>query len=138
MAPSNNKWKIGFLPVSLIELCFSKIPQQKQDCCLASVNVDISMFDRKAPRQNSMEALKDLAVFTAFVILFIALQILFLFRIPKNGTLPSFLIAVRSDEMYVHLRIFSYRPLVFVLAAEILNHVMKSLLMYLEPEGPYF
>ena len=85
-----------------------------------------------------MEALKDLVVFTAFVILFIALHILFSFRIPKNGTLPSFLIAVRSDEMYVHLRMFSYRPLVFVLAAKMLNHVKKSLLMYLEPEGPYF
>ena len=65
---------------------------------MASVKADISIFDRKAPRQNSMEALKDLAVFTAFVILCIALHILFSFKVPKKGTLLSFLIAVRSDE----------------------------------------
>ena len=85
-----------------------------------------------------MEALKVLVVFTAFVILFIALQTLFSFRVPKNGILPSFLIAVSSNEMYVHLRIFSYRPLVLELAADVLNHVMKSLLMYFEPEEPCF
>ena len=85
-----------------------------------------------------MEALKVLVVFTAFVILFIALQTLFSFRVPKNGILPNFLIAVSSDEMYVHLRIFSYRPLVLELAADVLNHVMKSLLMYFGPEGPCF
>ena len=65
---------------------------------MASVKADISIFDRKAPRQNSMEALKDLAVFTAFVILCIALHILFSFRVPKKGTLLSFFIAVRSED----------------------------------------
>ena len=38
----------------------------------------------------------------------------------------------------MHFKIFSYNPLVFVFAADILNHVMKSLLIYLEFAGPYF
>ena len=75
---------------------------------MASVKVAISIFDRKAPRQNSMEALKVLEVFTAFDIFCIALHILFSFKVPKKGTLFSFLIAVSSDEEYVHFRIFSY------------------------------
>ena len=74
------------------------MPQQKQVCCLTSVKAAISIFDRKAPRQNSMEALKDLAVLTAFDIFCIALHILFSFKVPKKGTLFSFLIAVRLDE----------------------------------------
>ena len=74
------------------------MPQQKQVCCLISVKAETSIFDRKAPRQNSMEALKDLAVLTAFDIFCIALHILFSFKVPKKGTLFSFLIAVRSDE----------------------------------------
>ena len=105
---------------------------------MASEKVAISMFERKAPRQNSIEALKVRVVLTAFVILFIALQILFSFRIPRYGILPSFLIAVSSDERYVHLRIFSYKLLELGLAVKELSHVKKSLLMYLEPEGPCF
>ena len=105
------------------------MPQQKQVCCLTSVKAAISIFDRKAPRQNSMEALKVLEVFTAFDIFCIALHILFSFKTPNNGTLFSFLIAVSSDEEYVHFRIFSYSPLVFVFAADILIHVIKSLLI---------
>ena len=106
---------------------FFQNPTTKARLLFGLGNVDISMFERKAPRQNSMEALKDLVVFTAFVILFIALQTLFSFRIPKYGILHNFLIAVSSDEIYVHLRIFSYKPLVLELSAEVLNHVMKSL-----------
>ena len=93
---------------------------------MASEKVAISTFERKAPRQNSIEALKVRVVLTAFVILFIVQQILFSFRIPEYGILPSFLIAVSSDEKYVHLSIFSYRPLVLGLAAKVLNHVKKS------------
>ena len=104
---------------------------------MASEKVAISTFERKAPRQNSIEALKVRVVLTAFVILFIAQQILFSFRIPKYGILPSFLIAVSSDEIYVHLRIFSYKLLELGLAVKELSHVKKSLLMYLEPEGPW-
>ena len=74
------------------------MPQQKQVCCLVSVKAEISIFDRKAPRQNSMEALRDLAVFTAFDIFCMALHILFSFKVPRKGTLFSFLIAVSSDE----------------------------------------
>ena len=37
----------------------------------------------------------------------------------------------------MHFRIFSYSPLVFVFAADMLIHVIKSLLMYLEFVGPY-
>ena len=85
-----------------------------------------------------MEARKVRAVLTDFVILFIAPQILFSFRIPKYGILPSFLIAVSSDEKYVHLRIFSYKLLELGLAVKELSHVKKSLLIYFDPEGPCF
>ena len=94
------------------------MPQQKQVCCLVSEKAEISIFDLKAPRQNSIEALSDLAVFTAFDIFCMALHILFSFKVPNKGTLFSFLIAVSSDEEKVHFRIFSYKPLVFVFAAD--------------------
>ena len=105
---------------------------------MVSEKVAISTFERKAPRQNSIEARKVRAVLTDFVILFIAPQILFSFRIPKYGILPSFLIAVSSHDIYVHLRIFSYRLLELGLAVKELSHVKKSLLMYFDPEGPCF
>ena len=37
----------------------------------------------------------------------------------------------------MHFRIFSYNPLVFVFAADMLIQVIKSLLIYLEFAGPY-
>ena len=37
----------------------------------------------------------------------------------------------------MHFRIFSYNPLVLVFAADIVIHVIKSLLIYLEIAGPY-
>ena len=45
--------------------------------------VAISTFERKDPRQNSIEARRVRAVLIDFAILPIALQILFSFRVPK-------------------------------------------------------
>ena len=74
------------------------IPQQKQVCCLVFKKAEISIFDLKEPRQNSIDALRDLALFTALDILCMALHILFSSSGPIKGTLFSFLIAVNSDD----------------------------------------
>ena len=58
------------------------MPQQKQVCCLDSEKAEISIFDLKEPRQNSIEALRDLALFTALDILCMALHILFSSNVP--------------------------------------------------------
>ena len=41
-----------------------------------------------------------------------------------------------SHDIYVHLRIFSYKFFELGLAVEALSHVKKSLLIYFDPEGP--
>ena len=74
------------------------MPQQKQVCCLDFKKAEISIFDLKEPRQNSIEALRDLALFTALDILCMALHILLPSDGPNKGTLFNFLIAVSSNE----------------------------------------
>ena len=68
--------------IDCLALYFSKTPQQKHVCWVACVKIATSIFERNAPRQNSMEALDILEVFTAFEILRIAPHILFSFKVP--------------------------------------------------------
>ena len=43
-----------------------------------------------------------------------------------------------SHDIYVHLRIFSYKFFELGLEVKALSHVKKSLLINFDPEGPYF